>query len=74
MTYGVGNPGPDLQREWESCEFDDFTTIYPISAYRHQNCEFGSCSWQGAVSDLQQISGFLQALRFPPPIKLTTMI
>jgi hypothetical protein len=23
------------------------------------------------VSDLQQVSGFLQALRFPPPIKLT---
>jgi hypothetical protein len=26
------------------------------------------------VSDLQKISGFLQALRFPPPIKLTVMI
>ena len=25
------------------------------------------------VSDLQQVSGFLQVLRFPPPIKLTTM-
>jgi hypothetical protein len=25
------------------------------------------------VSDLRQVSGFLQALWFPPPIKLTTM-
>ena len=26
------------------------------------------------VSDLQQVSGFLWVLRFPPPIKLTTTI
>ena len=26
------------------------------------------------VSDLQQVGGFLQRIRFPPPIKLTTMI
>ena len=26
------------------------------------------------VSDLQQVGGFLQALRFPPPIKLTATI
>jgi len=26
------------------------------------------------VSDLRQVSGFLQVLRFPPPIKLTTTI
>jgi hypothetical protein len=26
------------------------------------------------VSDLQQVSGFLQVLRFPPPIKLTATI
>ena len=26
------------------------------------------------VSDLRQVSGFLRALRFPPPIKLTAMI
>jgi hypothetical protein len=26
------------------------------------------------VSDLRQVGGFLQVLRFPPPIKLTTMI
>jgi len=26
------------------------------------------------VSDLRQVGGFLQILRFPPPIKLTTMI
>jgi hypothetical protein len=26
------------------------------------------------VSDLQQVSFFLRVLRFPPPMKLTTMI
>ena len=26
------------------------------------------------VSDLRQVDGFLQVLRFPPPIKLTAMI
>ena len=26
------------------------------------------------VSDLWQVGGFFQVLRFPPPIKLTTMI
>ena len=26
------------------------------------------------VSDLQQVGGFLQVLRFPPPIKLTATI
>jgi hypothetical protein len=26
------------------------------------------------VSDLQQVGGFLQRIRFPPPIKLTAMI
>jgi hypothetical protein len=26
------------------------------------------------VSDLRQVGGFLQALRFPPPIKLTATI
>jgi hypothetical protein len=26
------------------------------------------------VSDLRQVSGFLQVLRFPPPIKLTATI
>jgi hypothetical protein len=26
------------------------------------------------VSDLQQVSGFLQVIRFPPPIKLTATI
>ena len=26
------------------------------------------------VSDLRQVDGFLEVLRFPPPIKLTAMI
>jgi hypothetical protein len=54
---------------------------YGISAYRHWCCEFESQSGQGVqhyvikfVSDLWQVGGFLQVLRFPPPIKLSAMI
>jgi hypothetical protein len=53
-----------------------FTTVYAISAYHHQCCEFES--GRGVqhyvikfVSDLRQVGNFL---RFPPPIKLTTTI
>jgi hypothetical protein len=52
-----------------------FTTTYPISAYHHWCCELESRSARGAqhyvitfVSDLRQVGGFLQVLRFPPPI------
>jgi hypothetical protein len=58
-----------------------FTTIYALSAYHHWCCEFESRSGQGVqqyvinfVSDLRQVGGFLQVLRFPPPIKLTSTI
>jgi hypothetical protein len=58
-----------------------FTTTYVISAYHHWCCEFESRSGRGVqhyvikfVSDLRQASGFLQVLRFPPPIKLTVTI
>jgi hypothetical protein len=44
----------------------------------NNGCEFESRSGRGVqyyvikfVSDLQLVSGFLRALRFPPPIKLT---
>ena len=54
-----------------------FTTTYAISAYHH----FESRSGQGVqhyvikfVSDLREVGGFLQVLRFPPPIKLTATI
>jgi len=47
-----------------------------ISAYHHWSCEFESRSGRGVhlyvikfVSDLQQISGFLRVLWFPPPIQ-----
>jgi hypothetical protein len=49
-----------------------------VVKYRLHMCEFESGSGRGVqhyvikfVSDLQQISGFLWVLRFPPPIKLT---
>jgi hypothetical protein len=56
------------------------TTIYAISAYYHERCEFESRSGQmymylrqnydnyviKFVSDLQQIHGFLWVLQFPP--------
>jgi len=58
-----------------------FTTTYAISAYHHWSCEFESLSGQSVqhyviklVGDLRQVGGFLQVLRFPPPIKLTAMI
>jgi hypothetical protein len=60
-----------------------FITTYAISAYHHSHCEFEPCSGEvysiqhyliKFVSDLQQVSGFLQVLRFPPPIELTATI
>jgi len=58
-----------------------FTTTYAISAYHHWCCEFESWSGWGVqhyvikfVSDLRQVGGFLQVLRFLPPIKLTATI
>ena len=60
--------------------FCPFST-YAISAYHHSCYEFESQSGRGVqhyvikfVSDLRQVSGFLRALRFPPPIKLTVTI
>jgi hypothetical protein len=57
-----------------------YNYIYAISAYHHW-CEFESRSGRGVqhyvikfVSDLWQVGGFLQVLRFPPPIKLTATI
>ena len=45
-------------------------SLNPIhgEVYSIQNCVIKF------VSDLRQIGGFLQVLRFPPPIKLTAMI
>ena len=58
-----------------------FTATYAISAYHYSCCEFESRSWRGVqhyvmkfVSDLRQVSGFLRVLRFPPPIKLTSVL
>ena len=57
-----------------------FTTTCASSAYHHKRCEFKSHSGNvysihynviKFVSDLQQVSGFLWVIRFPPPIKLT---
>ena len=58
-----------------------FTTTNGVSVYHHWCCGFESRSGRGVhyyvitfVSDLWQVSGFFQVLRFPPPIKLTTTI
>jgi len=60
-----------------------FTTTYAISAYHHWSCEFESRPGEvysiqhyviKFVSDLRYVSGFLRALPFPPPIKLTATI
>jgi len=59
------------------------TATCAISAYRHKSCEFEPRSGEvysiqhyviKFVSDLQQVSGFLLVLRFPPLIKLTVTI
>jgi len=57
------------------CMVVGFKTTYEISAYHHWCCEFESWSGRGVqyyvikfVSYLQQVSGFLWVLRFPPPI------
>jgi hypothetical protein len=59
-----------------------FITTYAISAYHH-SCKFETRSGKvfsiqhymiKFVCDLRQISGFIQVLQFPPPIKLTAMI
>ena len=60
-----------------------FTTTYAISAYHHRRGDFElrSCEVYSIqhyvikfVSDLRQVDGFLRALRFPTPIKLTATI
>ena len=60
-----------------------FTTTYAISTHHHWNCEFESHSGEvysiqyyvmKFVSGLRQIGGFLLALQFPPPIKVTATI
>ena len=60
---------------------DGITTAYAISVYHYWCCEFESRSGRGVqhyvikfVIDLRQVGGFLQVLRCPPPIKLTTTI
>jgi len=52
-----------------------YTTTY---TYHHWCCEFESRSERGVqhyvlkfVSDLRQVGGLLQVLRFPAPMKLT---
>jgi len=58
-----------------------FTATYVINVYNQWCCDFESRPGRGVqhyeikfVSDLRQVGGFLRALRFPPPIKLTTII
>jgi hypothetical protein len=60
-----------------NCMVVGFTTTYAICAYHYWCCEFESRSGRGVqhyvikfVSDLWQVSGFLQVIQFPPPIKL----
>ena len=72
-----------IKYEMKACRGRDhmvvgFTTTYAISAYQHWCCEFESRSGRGVqhyvikfVSDLQQVSGFIRVLLFPPPIKPT---
>ena len=63
------------------CMVVGFTATYVISVYNQWCCDFESRPGRGVqhyeikfVSDLRQVGGFLRALRFPSPIKLTTII
>jgi len=56
-----------------------FSTTCAVSAYHHWCCEVESRSGWGVqhyviVCQWLQVSGFLQVLRFPPPIKLPAKI
>ena len=62
---------------------DHMVNWYTISVYRHLSCEFESHSWRIALDTticdkmcrwLAASRGFLQVLRFPSPMKLTSMI
>ena len=65
------------------CMVIGFITTLAISANYHESCEFEPLHGEvysiqhyviKFVSDLRQVGGFLQVLRFPPPIKLTATI
>jgi len=71
-TFQISNQG----LRGRDCMVVGFTTTY-----HHWCCDFESRSGQGVqhyaikfVSDLRQVGGFLQVLRFPPSIKLTATI
>jgi hypothetical protein len=58
-----------------------FMTTYVMSVYHHWSCQLESRDMYSIqhyvikfASDRRQVGGFLRALRFPPPIKLTSMI
>jgi hypothetical protein len=66
-----------------SWSYGSFTTTCEISVYHHLSCASNLVHGKvysiqlyviKFVSDLQQVSGFLWELQFPPPIKLTTTI
>jgi len=57
--------------------------VWYISVYNHYSSEFESRSWRGVLDTalrekvcqwLAAGRGFLRVLRFPPPIKLTSMM
>ena len=76
-----------LESHWRGSRGHDrmvvgFTTTCAISAYHHLSCEFEPRSWRGVVDTTlcdkvcQWVATGLvspRMLRFPPPIKLTTI-
>jgi hypothetical protein len=75
LVEETGGPGEKHDRQGRAPMVVAFTTTYAISVYRHWCCEFESWSGRGVqhyvikfVSDLRQVGGFLQVLRFPPLI------
>jgi len=77
ILYILANPNSEGGRRGRDHMVVGFTTTYKISVYHHWCCELESQPGRGVqyyvikfVSDLRQVGGFLQVLRFPPPIKL----
>ena len=64
-----------LEKEWIVClEYKTLNITATCTWYRSMILVLDTALCDKFVSDLQQVGGFLRILRFPPPIKLTTMI
>ena len=71
LWYGGGGCGRDRMVVGFT---STYTSVSITTSVVISNPSQARCTQYNIVSDLQQVGGFLRALRFPPPIKLTTTI